>query len=116
MATPTITPLPAAPSRQNSAGTFATQADNFMSALPGFADQMNQVVDYVDGRTGVALASAESASDDAVLAEAARATATAEVMRARAFAANAAASANAAESAPGSLGNLALIQAMALLF
>lgn len=116
MATPTITPLPTAPSRQNSAGTFAAQADSFMSSLPGFADQMNQVVDYIDGRTEIAAASAESASEDASLAEAAKTSATAEVMRARAFAANAAASAKAAESAPGSIGNLALIQAMVLLF
>ncbi|HDS1728976.1 TPA: hypothetical protein QEM47_001711 [Pseudomonas putida] len=58
MATPTITPLPEAPSRQNSAGTFATLADNFMSALPQFADQMNQAIDFVSDQ---AEASAESA-------------------------------------------------------
>lgn len=58
MATPTITPLPEAPSRQNSAGTFATLADTFMSALPQFADQMNQAIDFVSDQ---AEASAESA-------------------------------------------------------
>ncbi|MCK2124304.1 hypothetical protein [Pseudomonas sp. PNPG3] len=61
MATPTITPLPEAPSRQNSAGTFATLADNFMSALPQFADQMNHAIDYIGDQ-------AESASESAQLA------------------------------------------------
>lgn len=61
MATPTITPLPEAPSRQNSAGTFATLADNFMSALPQFADQMNQAIDYIGDQ-------AESAAESAQLA------------------------------------------------
>lgn len=58
MATPTITPLPTPPSRQNSAGTFATLADNFMSALPPFADQMNQALDFVDRRAEDAAESA----------------------------------------------------------
>ncbi|AMA46235.1 hypothetical protein [Pseudomonas alabamensis] len=47
MATPIVTRLPEAPSRQNSAGTFAAQADSFMAALPAFGDQINQVVDHV---------------------------------------------------------------------
>jgi hypothetical protein len=62
MATPTITPLPTAPSRQNSAGTFATLADNFMSALPPFADQVNVVVDYIDDCVESAAASAQLAT------------------------------------------------------
>ncbi|WP_426808035.1 hypothetical protein ABOC32_16805 [Pseudomonas sp. WOUb67] len=62
MATPTITPLPEAPSRQNSAGTFATLADNFMAALPVFGDQMNQVVDYVTEQAEAAEDSAQAAS------------------------------------------------------
>lgn len=62
MATPTITPLPEAPSRQNSAGTFATQADNFIAALPQFGDQINQVVDYVGSQVKAAGESAELAS------------------------------------------------------
>jgi len=61
MATPTVTPLPEAPSRQNSAGTFATLADTFMAALPQFADQMNGVIDYVGDQ-------AEAAAESAVLA------------------------------------------------
>ena len=59
MATPTITPLPTPPSRQNSAGTFATLADNFMSALPPFAAQMNQALDFVDQRAEAADEAAE---------------------------------------------------------
>ena len=62
MATPAITPLPKAPSRQNSAGTFATLADNFMSALPAFADQVNVVVDYIDDCVESAAASAQLAT------------------------------------------------------
>ena len=62
MATPTITPLPTAPSRQNSAGTFATLADIFMGALPPFADQMNVAVDYIDDCVESAAASAQLAS------------------------------------------------------
>lgn len=62
MATPTITPLPEAPSRQNSAGTFATLADNFMSALPQFADQMNQSIDYIGDQAEAAAESAQLAS------------------------------------------------------
>lgn len=62
MATPTITPLPEAPSRQNSAGTFATLADNFMGALPQFGDQMNQVIDYVSEQAEAAARSAQRAT------------------------------------------------------
>ena len=62
MATPAITPLPKAPSRQNSAGTFATLADNFMSALPPFADKVNVVVDYIDDCVESAAASAQLAT------------------------------------------------------
>ena len=62
MATPTVTPLPEAPSRQNSAGTFATLADNFMGALPQFADQMNEVIDYVGDQAEAAAESARLAT------------------------------------------------------
>lgn len=64
MATPSITPLPTPPSRQNSAGTFATQADNFMSALPQFADQMNQAIDHVDDQADAAAESAIRATSN----------------------------------------------------
>lgn len=62
MATPTITPLPEAPSRQNSAGTFATLADNFMGALPQFGDQMNLAIDYVGDQAKAAAESAQRAT------------------------------------------------------
>lgn len=62
MATPTITPLPEAPSRQNSAGTFATQADTFLSALPQLGDQINQVIDHIDDQVDAAAKSAELAT------------------------------------------------------
>ncbi|MBK5008381.1 hypothetical protein IAE33_000241 [Pseudomonas sp. S60] len=62
MATPTITPLPDAPSRQNSAGTFATQADTFLSALPQLGDQINRVIDHIDDQVDAAASSAELAA------------------------------------------------------
>lgn len=64
MAAPIITPLPTPPSRQNSAGTFATQADLFMNALPTFGTQMNQTAAYVDTQAAAAEASAEKAATD----------------------------------------------------
>ncbi|HGY9618032.1 TPA: hypothetical protein ACOJNU_000087 [Pseudomonas putida] len=64
MAIPTITPLPEAPSRQNSAGTFATLADNFMGALPQFGDQMNQAIDYVIEQAEAAAESAQRATSN----------------------------------------------------
>lgn len=74
MATPTITPLPEAPSRQNSAGTFSILADNFMAALPQFAGQMNQSIDYIGEQADSAAESARKAvsggSDQVALAEA----------------------------------------------
>ena len=111
-----VTPLPKAPSRQSSAGTFAAEADAFLSALPAFGDQMNVMAAQVQAANQSAGQSEDAAASSAETAEAAKASATSEVIRARAFAANAAASATAAESAQGSLGNLALIQAMSLLF
>jgi len=62
MATPTITPLPEAPSRQNSAGNFAGLADKFMSALPQLGDEINEVADYLSGQ-------AREAADSAKLAK-----------------------------------------------
>ncbi|NNA50457.1 hypothetical protein [Pseudomonas lactis] len=62
MAIPSITPLPEAPSRQNSAGTFAAQADSFMGALPQFAGQMNQSIDFIADQAEAAAESARSAT------------------------------------------------------
>jgi hypothetical protein len=67
MATPTITPLPTAPSRQNSAGTFATLADIFMGALPTFADQMNVAAAYVDDCVESAAESAQLATTNGAI-------------------------------------------------
>ena len=61
MAKPTITRLPKPPNRQNSAGTFAGEADVFLGALPQFGDQTNQVADFVDQRASAAAASAQLA-------------------------------------------------------
>lgn len=84
MATPTITPLPQAPSRQNSAGTFATQADTFLSALPQLGDQINQVIDHIDDQVDAAAESAQLASKNgAAQVELARERATAAAQSAQ---------------------------------
>ena len=47
MALTTITNLPTPPSRQDSA-TFATRADSFLGALPGFVTQTNDVATFIN--------------------------------------------------------------------
>jgi hypothetical protein len=87
MATPTITPLPPAPSRQNSAGTFATQADAFLSALPQLGDQINQVIDHIDDQVDAAAESAQLATKNgAAQVDLARERATAAAQSAQAAA------------------------------
>lgn len=48
MPAPTITPLPAAPSRSTDPATFATEADAFVGALPTFGTQANAQAAYLD--------------------------------------------------------------------
>lgn len=102
---PHITPLPDAPSRAEGPVAFNAKADPFIAALPPFGDELNVVVDYLSGITADATEAVEAAG----IAVAARDVATAAAN-------NAAASATAAESAPGSIGNLALLHAVALSF
>lgn len=99
MVTPTVTPLPEAPSRQNSAGTFATLADNFMGALPQFADQMNQVIDYVAEQAEAAAESASLATSNGA------AQVTAAGQRANAAALSAQSAASQASAAKGHADN-----------
>jgi len=44
---PTITPLPPVPSRQDP-DTFSDKADVFVSALPTFSDDMDDLADYLE--------------------------------------------------------------------
>jgi hypothetical protein len=48
MPAPTITPLPAAPSRSTDPATFAIEADAFVGALPTFGTQANAQASYLD--------------------------------------------------------------------
>lgn len=64
MATPTITPLPAPPNRQNAAGTFSAMADEFLGALPAFGGQANAVAAFVEQRATDAEASALKATEN----------------------------------------------------
>lgn len=64
MAAPTITPLPAAPNRQNAAGTFSVMADEFLGALPSFGGQTNAVAAFVEQRASDAEASALKATEN----------------------------------------------------
>lgn len=100
---PQITPLPAAPSRSEGQTAFNAKADPFIAALPPMVTQTNAAIAFIN-ETAVDASEAIEASATAVAAKDA----------AVAYAAAAQASATAAESAQGSLGNLALMYAIAL--
>lgn len=105
MAAPIITPLPAPPIRSDAPADFSSKADAFVAALPPMVTQTNASIAFIND-TAVDASEAIEASATAVAAKNA----------ALASANNAAASALAAESAPGSIGNLALLHAVALSF
>ena len=100
---PQITPMPPAPVRTQAGPTYAAVADTFAAALVQLAVQINIVVAYING---IAI--------DASTTIEASATAVAAKDAAAAYAAAAKASATAAENAQGSIGNLALMYAIAL--
>lgn len=117
MATPPqITPMPPAPVRTQAGPTYAAVADTFAAALVQLVIQINLVVAYINGIATQVAADALYAGQAADRAEAVDTNVSEQVAAATAAANNAKASATAAEAAPGSIGNLALIQAMALLF
>lgn len=105
MAAPIITPLPAPPARSDAPADFSSNADAFVAALPPMVTQTNAAIAFIND-TAVDASEAIEASATAVAAKNA----------ALASANNAAASATAAESAQGSIGNLALLHAVALSF
>ena len=100
---PQITPLPAAPSRSEGQTAFNAKADPFIAALPPMVTQTNLAIAFIND-TAVDASEAIEASAIAVAAKNA----------ALASANNAAASATAAESAQGSIGNLALIHSLTI--
>ena len=100
---PQITPLPAAPSRSEGQTAFNAKADPFIAALPPMVTQTNAAIAFIN-ETAVDASEAIEASATAVAAKNA----------ALASANNAAASATAAESAQGSIGNLALIHSLTI--
>ena len=117
MALPPIIPdLPPAPSRSDGPAGFTAKADAMIAALQPVVTAQNQQAEWTN-------ATAQQVHDDAIYAGEAAARAEAvdtnvseQVAAAQAAANNAAASATAAESAPGSIGNLALLHAVALSF
>lgn len=124
MALPPIIPdLPPAPSRSDGPAGFTPKADAMVAALRPMVTAQNQQASWMnDTATQVAI-DAASAAADADRAEAVDTElqgyvddATAQVALAATYANNAAASAAAAESAQGSIGNLALLHAVALSF
>ena len=140
-APPIVSPLPQAPNRNDAPADFSSKADTFVAALPPMVAQENslatwmyttsqEVAGYVTTASNAANAAASSASaangsKNAAAQSAIDATnngaqqvtlATQQVALAQTAANNAQASATAAESAPGSIGNLALMHSVALSF
>lgn len=117
MAIPTLTPLPDPPLPTDPEAVFDTKAGNSLTAQKAMVDEMNgSVIPSINQASQQVHEDAIYASAAAARAEAVDTNVGAQVAAAQAAANNAAASAAAAESASGSIGNLALIQAMALVF
>lgn len=124
MAVPQIDPFSPAPNRQtDSREQFTIKADARMAEENRFTGQANELAVFVDQRAIDATQSAAEAADSAEAAAVSAAAAASvetdvseQIARAEAAATNAENSAAAAESAPGSIGNLALLQATALSF
>lgn len=127
---PVIPDLPAAPNRNDAPADFSTKADAFVAALPPMVTAENLLATWMNTTAAQVNADAIFANEAADRAEAVDTVleqyvndaaaevvkAAAEVANAKAQADNAAASAAAAESAQGSIGNLALLHAVALSF
>lgn len=137
MAVPVISNLPPAPTRSDAPADFSTKADAMIGALQPMVVQVNIALQWMAGQlteaqaqaaaaaaSALAAASSASAADASKIAAAQQvdlaadqvALAAAEVDKAAVQANNAKASAAAAESAQGSIGNLALLHAVALSF
>ena len=117
MAIPPLAPLPVPPLATDSEVVFNAKADATLLAEKQFVDQMNATtIPGINAASSQVAADALFAGQAADRAEAVDTNVSEQVAAAQTAANNAAASATAAESAPGSIGNLALMHAVALSF
>ena len=121
--TPPLSTLPAPPLPTDAEADFDAKAGASLTAQVQMVAQINVALTWQATSMAATLdyknAAAQSATDAAAAADRAEAVDTnvsEQVQAATAAANNAAASATAAESAPGSIGNLALMHAVALSF
>ncbi|SDQ71743.1 hypothetical protein SAMN04490192_2867 [Pseudomonas lundensis] len=115
MAIPPLAPLPVPPLATDSEVVFNAKADATLLAEKQFVDQMNATtIPGINAASSQVAADALFAGQAADRAEAVDTNVSEQVAAAQVAAASAAASATAAESAQGSLGNLALMYAIAL--
>ncbi|WP_395598611.1 hypothetical protein AB4P95_11345 [Pseudomonas sp. A1437] len=117
MANPPVIPnLPPAPTRSDGPADFTPKADAMIAALQPMVAAENALGAWMNGTAQQVAEDALYAGQAADRAEAVDTNVSEQVAAATAAANNAAASAVAAESAPGSIGNLALLHAVALSF
>ena len=111
---PVIPNLPPAPTRSDGPADFTPKADAMMAALQPMVAAENALGTWMNDTAQQVATDASHAVDAASRAEAVDANVSSQVLAAQAFANNAAASATAAESAQGSIGNLALIHSLTI--
>ena len=115
MAIPPLAPLPVPPLATDSEVVFNGKADATLLAEKQFVDQMNATtIPGINAASSQVAADALFAGQAADRAEAVDTNVSEQVEEAAAYAASAKASATAAENAQGSIGNLALMYAIAL--
>ena len=115
MAIPPLAPLPVPPLATDSEVVFNAKADATLLAEKQFVDQMNATtIPGINAASSQVAADALFAGQAADRAEAVDTNVSEQVEEAAAYAASAKASATAAENAQGSIGNLALMYAIAL--
>ena len=115
MANPPVIPnLPPAPTRSDGPEDFTPKADAMMGALQPMVTAENALGAWMNSTASQVAADALFAGQAADRAEAVDTNVSEQVLAAQAAANNAAASATAAESAQGSIGNLALIHSMTI--
>lgn len=115
MAIALLTPLPPPPLPTDAEADFDDKAGASLTAQDAFVDQMNaNVIPGINSAIQSTAADALSAGQAADRAEAVDTNVSEQVEEAAAYAAAAKASATAAENAQGSIGNLALMYAIAL--
>lgn len=125
MAIPKLTPMPDPPLPTDAEAVFDEKAGIYLTAeqnlvnvdlngklIPG----INAAVEQIEADKLASAASAAAAKASADAAGSVETDVSEQIARAEAAANNATASAAAAESAPGSIGNLALLHAVALSF